>query len=267
MDLLSASILFVAGCVAGFLSGFFGVGGGIVLVPMLLYFFQNNGVSSLVATHLTFGTSLMIIVIASFSSAVQYYRDNHIIWRAVLFVGLSGVIGAWGGTAIAAAMEGKSLQRIFAGVAVLAALRLLGETRKPRSDAGPNTGVAGLSVTGFLAGAVSSMTGVGGDVFAMPILYSILRFPLKKSLGISSAAMAITALVAAAGYAVRGIGNELLPANALGYVDYIHAAPVIIGMLPLAYLGASMANGARVTRLRKVFAVLLFIVAVKMLFF
>ena len=104
MDLQSGILLLGVGLLAGFLAGLFGVGGGIILVPILLYFFQNIGVSSLVATHLTFGTSLLIIVFTSASSAYEYSRNGHVVWKGVLWMGLSSVAGAWLGSSVAAGL-------------------------------------------------------------------------------------------------------------------------------------------------------------------
>ena len=266
MDLQSGILLLGVGLLAGFLAGLFGVGGGIILVPILLYFFQNIGVSSLVATHLTFGTSLLIIVFTSASSAYEYSRNGHVVWKGVLWMGLSSVAGAWLGSSVAAGLQGKELQQIFAVVVVVAALRVLIPLRKPSGQRQTNTGLPGLIGTGGFVGVVSSLAGVGGGVLSIPIMYSLLRFPLKKALGTSSATIVITALAAASGYVARGLDNPLLPDYTIGYVAYLHAIPVIAASLPMARVGANLAHRTHVGVLRKVFGVFLLIVAVKMFF-
>ncbi len=99
------------------------------------------------------------------------------------------------------------------------------------------------------------------------MMYNFLKFPLKKSLGTSSATIVITATAAAAGYVMKGLGNTLLPDHTLGYVDYINSIPIIIGTLPTARLGAMVAHKTNVDVLRKFFAVFLLVVATKMFFF
>ncbi len=267
MEITGLLLLLLAGCAAGFLAGFFGVGGGIILVPVLLVYFDSIGISSLVATHLTFGTSLLIVIFASLSSAYQYSRNRHVVWKAVLFMGVASVVGAFLGASIAAGLQGKTLQRIFATVVTVAALRLLVESKKSKDGSGPNTSPAGLSMIGLVVGMVSSLAGVGGGVLSIPMMYYLMKFPLKKALGTSSATIVLTALAASVGYMVKGWGNPLLPASTLGYVDYLHAIPVIVGTLPLAGLGAAAAHRTRVDLLRKIYAVFLLVVSLKMFFF
>lgn len=267
MDIAGVLLLLLAGCLAGFLAGFFGVGGGIILVPMLLFYFQSIGVSSLVATHLTFGTSLLIVIFASLSSAYQYSKNKHVVWKAVLFIGVASVVGALLGAIVASDLQGKSLQRIFAAVVIVAALGLLVESKKPKANPGPNLSPVGLSAIGLIVGLVSSLAGVGGGVFSIPMMYYFMHFPLKKALGTSSATIVITAFAAAAGYVVQGWGNPLLPSFTLGYVDFLHSLPVIVGTLPFAGLGASAAHKTKGDLLRKIFATFLLVMAFKMLFF
>ena len=122
--------------------------------------------------------------------------------------------------------------------------------------------------TGLLVGIVSSLAGVGGGLLSIPIMHSILKFPLKKALGTSSATIVITALAAGTGYAIKGWGNSLLPAaGTLGYVDWLHALPLIAGSIPLAAVGAQVANKTKVTLLKRIFAVFLLVIAFRMLFF
>ncbi len=267
LDPLSILLLLLAGGLAGFLAGFFGVGGGIILVPMLLIFFKSIDVSSLVSTHLAFGTSLLIVIFASLTSAYQYTKNGHVVWRAVIFIGIASVVGATIGSNIAGELQGKTLQKIFAAVVIIAAIRLLSEGQKPKEEPKPNLAPPGLAGTGLVVGLVSSLAGVGGGVFAIPMMYNFLKFPLKKALGTSSATIVITALASSIGYVVKGWDNTLLPAYTLGFVDYFHSIPIIIGTLPAARFGAIVANKTHVDKLRKYYGVFLIVIAAKMFFF
>ena len=266
MDIVTVTLLLAAGGVTGFLAGLFGIGGGVILVPILLFYFHTIGVSSLVATHLTFGTSLLIIVFASSTSAYQYSKNGHVIWKAVLFLGIASVVGAYIGTTIAAQLQGKTLQRIFAAVVAVSAARMLVEARKGADEPQPNLSLPGLGFIGVVVGLISALAGVGGGIFLIPMIYYLLKFPLKKALGTSSATIVITATAAALGYVIKGWGDSLLPEQTLGYVDYIHSIPIIIGTLLTARLGATVAHKTNVDVLRRIFAVFLLVVAAKMFF-
>jgi len=267
MELTSFLLLLAGGALTGFLAGFFGVGGGIILVPILLAYLSATGASSLVATHIAFGTSLLVIIFTSMSSAYEYRRNGHVVWKAVLIIGIASVAGAWLGSWAAAGLRGETLQKIFAGVVVVAAIRLLSEQRRPKGQEEPRMGIAGLSLTGLVVGVVSSLAGVGGGIFSIPIMYSLLHFPLKKALGTSSATIVITALAAVIGYVVRGWGSPLLPPYTLGYVAYLAAIPLAVTSIPLARVGASLAHRTKADSLRKLFAAFLFVIAAKMFFF
>jgi uncharacterized membrane protein YfcA len=266
VDIGSLLILLLLGCASGLMAGFFGVAGGIVLIPFLLYYFQSTGVTSLVATHVTFGTSLVVMLFSSLASSYGYYRNSQIVWRAFLIIGLTSVVSAFGGSMLAGALEGKTLQRIFAVLVTFAAIRLLVDVRKPRGNRDPILAAPKLAWTGLAVGFASSLAGVGGGVLSIPIMYSILHFPLKRAMGTSSATIVITALASAIGYTVSGWGNPLLPEGTLGYVDVLHSLPVILGTVPCAALGAHLAEKIGSSVLKKGFGFFLLAVATKMLF-
>ncbi|MGA9116128.1 MAG: sulfite exporter TauE/SafE family protein [Bacteroidota bacterium] len=267
MDLPGILLLLAAGGAAGFLAGFFGVGGGILLVPVLLFYFASAGVSPDVATHMALGTSLLIVIFASLSSAVRYTQNGYVVWRAVGFIGAASVAGAWAGSRAAGMLEGDTLRQIFAGVVLLASGRLLVEREGAPREEKPNPHAGGLVATGLATGAVSSLAGVGGGVFSIPIMYHFLGFPLKKALGTSSATIVLTAMAAGAGYVLNGWGNPLLPPRTLGYVDWLSALPVIAGTLPAARYGATVAHRTKSDILRKIYAVFLLVIAFRMFFF
>jgi uncharacterized membrane protein YfcA len=271
MELGVFILLLLAGAAAGFLAGFFGVGGGIILVPILLSYFHFINLSPDVATHLAFGTSLFIVIFASIPSAYQHDKNGNVISRAVLLIGGASIVGSLIGANIAAALQGKALQQIFAAVVTLAATRLLVE-QNARGDLEPNLSPVGLSLIGIIVGLVSSLAGVGGGVFAIPMMYYFMNFPLKKALGTSSATIVITAIASTLGYVVKGWEkvSAAVPEYAgftLGFVDYVHSIPIILGTIPMAIVGAIAAHKTHADRLRKLYAVFLLAVAAKMFFF
>ncbi|HCV43128.1 MAG TPA: hypothetical protein DGH68_06560 [Bacteroidetes bacterium] len=266
-DPVSVLLLLLAGGVAGFLAGFFGVGGGIILVPILLLYFKSIGVWSSLYTHMALGTSLLIVIFASMTSAYEYSKNKHVIWKAVLFIGAASVVGAALGSYMAGGLRGPTLQKIFAAVVLVAASRLLSESKKGKDEGEPNLFPPSLAGIGIVVGLVSSLAGVGGGVFAIPMTYYFMRFPLKKALGTSSATIVITGFASTVGYIITGWGAIGLPPHTLGYVDYYHAIPIIVGTLPSAKFGAMVAHRTNPDRLQKFYGVFLVVIAAKMFFF
>jgi uncharacterized membrane protein YfcA len=267
MDALAAVLLAIAGLVAGFLAGVFGIGGGIVLVPVLLYYLHATGVSSLVSTHVAIGTSLLVVMFASGAQAWGYWRANQVLWRAVLLVALAGAVGALLGSSIAAGLEGPSLRKIFGFVLLVAVARLFSGKRKQGKEPEPSLALQPLLATGLLVGLISSLSGAGGAFIAIPLLYTYMRFPLRKAFGTSSAAIVITAAAGAAAYLIRGWGNEFLPPGMPGFIDWQAAIPLILGAIPGAILGTRPGAGADTPLVRNIYAVILLVVMLRMFFF
>jgi uncharacterized protein len=264
VELVQILTLVLAGAVAGFLAGFFGIGGGIILVPLLLQYFDVHGVAPQVATQLALGTSLLVIVFASLSSAPHYLKHGLVVPRAVVIMSACSIAGAFVGSGIAVALPGKVLQMMFGIVVAGASVKLFFGSKDDTRKTQPDLRARWLIATGFSTGVASAMVGVGGGIFWIPVMHALLKFPLKKAIGTSSAAIVLTALAGCAGYALRGLGNPLLGGGTLGYVDYVHALPLIIGTVPMGRLGAGAARSTSSPRLRVIFAGLLLLVAVRM---
>jgi uncharacterized membrane protein YfcA len=266
METLAALLLVLAGVTAGFLAGVFGMGGGIVLVPVLLYYCHSAGVSTLVATHVAMGTSLLVAVFGSGARAWGYWRTDQVIWRGVLLVALAGVVGALLGSSIAAGLEGPSLRKIFGFVLLVAATRLFAGKRKQGKELEPDLALQPLLGTGLLLGLVSSLSGIGGTLIAVPLLNRYVHFPLRKAFGTSSAVIVITAAAGAAGYLIRGWGNEFLPPGMHGFIDWQAAIPLILGTVPGEILGTRISARADTGLVRNIFAVVLLVVMLRMFF-
>ncbi len=268
MDILAAVLLALGGLIAGFLAGVFGIGGGIVLVPVLLYYdyCRSAGMLSLVSMHVAMGTSLLVVMFASGAQAWGYLRANQVIWRGVIFVALAGVLGALLGSRIAAGLEGPSLRKIFGLILLVAAARLFSGRRKQGKESEPDLAPLPLLAIGLLVGFVSSLSGVEGALIAIPLMYTYLHFPLRKAFGTTSAAIVITAAAGAAGYMIWGWGNTTLPAGMPGFIDWQAAIPLILGAVPGGIIGTRLAGRADTPAVRTIFAVVLLVVMLRMFF-
>jgi len=232
---------------------------------VFLTFYLSSGVTTLVAIHLSLGTSLFVLVFSALASSYEYHRNGHVIWRAVVPIGAGGVVGALTGSLVAGSLDAHALQKLFAFATLIAAIQLFAGLRKPKGEQKPNLAAPGLAGFGLLIGVVSSLTGVGGGLFSVPMMYSTHRFPLMKALGTTSATIVITATAAVIGYAVSGKGNLFLPAGTLGYIAPLNAVPAILGIVPCGILGMRIAQRMKTNVPQKVFAVFLLVVAVRLM--
>ncbi len=265
MTLLEFLIFVTVGCGVGFLAGLFGVGGGFIMVPVLLFSYEHLGFSHSVLTHMAIGTSLFVVLFASLSSAYQHSRQKNVDWRAVLILGLSSAVTAYITARIAAGLSGKSLQIAFAIIVGMAAFRMLTETEKmaeKKIDTHSRPSPYSLGGVGLCAGVVSALAGIGGGVFTIPMMYYFLRMPLKIAIGTSSAAIFITAFFSVIGYMISGMGRSGLADWNLGFVDLQRGLALAIGTVFLAKTGARASFKMNPHRLRKLFALFVILIAI-----
>lgn len=268
MTLIDFSLFIAIGCVIGFLAGLFGVGGGILIVPILIFSYENSGVSPSVLTHIAFGTSLFVVIFASLTSAYQHGKQGNIDWRSVFVIGFSSALTALATTRLAAVLSGRYLRVAFALIVITAAIRMLieGEAQAQKKlELSSRLGTPGLVGVGLSVGIVSALAGIGGGVFAIPIMYNFLKMPLKLAIGTSSATVVITALFSVAGYVFNGMGHADLPEWSLGFVDLWHGAALALGSLFMARIGAYVSFRTHPYRLRRLFALFIILVSIYML--
>jgi len=256
------------GCAVGFLAGFFGVGGGMLIVPILIFSYEQSGVSPAVLTHTAIGTSLFVIVFASLTSAYQHGKQGNIDWRSVFVLGFSSALTALAATTLAAWLSGRHLQIFFGLIVMATAIGMLTESEakaRKKLEFLAKPGIPGLAGVGLTAGMVSALAGVGGGVVTIPMMYYFLNIPLKLAIGTSSATIVITALFSVAGYILNGLGRAGLPGWSIGFVDLQHGAALAMGTILMARVGAYVSFKTHPLRLRKIFALFVFLVSIYML--
>jgi len=250
------------GLVAGVLAGLLGVGGGLVIVPALIWTYRLLGIDGTLVAHLAIGTSLATIVVTSLSAIRAHHRRGAVRWALAGRLAPGMVAGAWIGALLANRLSGVWLQRVFAGFLLLIGLRMLFELapRPRRALPGP----IGLSAAGFGIGAISALVGVGGGSLTVPFL-SRCGVSIRNAVATSSACGLPIALAGAVGYLALGWGDGRLPAGATGFIYWPAVFGVTLASAASAPLGAWLAHDLPVVALRRVFAVLLLGIALKML--
>lgn len=269
MGVIEFLIFILLGCVTGFIGGFFGVGGGFIMVPALILSYEHSGFSKEILTHLAMGTSLFVAIFTSTMSAYQHNKHKNIDWTSVYIIGLSSAITAFITAKYASYLKGEYLRLSFSIIVGIAALRMLIEGREKvqkKLILEKKPSVIGLIIVGLIAGIVSALAGIGGGVFTIPMMYYFLRMPLKLAIGTSSAAIFITALFSVSGYIAGGIGDSALPNWSLGFVDLQRGIALAIGTMLLARIGAYVSFKTNPFMLKKLFAIFVIIIAVYIIF-
>ena len=254
--------LLATGVVAGLLAGLLGVGGGIVIVPVLFFLFQMLGVSAESAMVVATATSLATIVPTSISSIKAHHSKGNVDWALLkawgLFILLGVLIGSW----LVTRVDGTWLTVLFGVIATLSALNMLFGGKNPMFSSLP--GQAGQSVMGGSVGLFSSLVGIGGGTLTVPML-TFCNYPAHKAVGTAAGVGLIISLPAAITMLVLGTAPSDAPIGTYGLVNVIGFACIVPLTVVFAPLGARLANVLDAQKLKKVFAIVLMVTGVRML--
>ncbi len=250
------------GAVAGIVAGMFGVGGGLLLVPVLLFLFDAQHFPAEHAMHLALGTSMATILFTSLSSARKHHQHGAVNWRVVRNITPGILLGTALGTLFAAAISPRGLGIFFALFVYFAAAQILLDVRPQPSRQLP--GMAGMMLTGTFIGWISSLVSIGGGTVVVPFLIWC-NVPLRNAIGTSAAIGFPIAVGGTLGYIATGMSLHTLPAPNLGFVYLPALLWVALATVLAAPFGALAAHRMKVELLRKLFAVLLLVLATKLL--
>ena len=264
-------IYLATGTLAGVLSGMLGVGGGTIIVAILSAVFIQLGFSPLHIMHLAIGTSLATIVLTSISSARAHNRQHNVDWMLVLKIAPAIIIGALLGSALAAKLHSFWLSLIFAiFILVIATQLLLKNTKKSNSvkidlsnDFMPHRQKY-VFFAGLIIGSFSSLVGIGGGSLSVPYLMAN-KWDMRRAIGTSAAIGLPIALAGALGYLINGLHVAHLPSTSIGFIYLPALIGISLSSILTAPLGAKLAHKLPIPTLRKLFALLLYLVGVNML--
>lgn len=257
------ALYLATGLFTGLLSGLLGIGGGLIMVPILSFIFTQLGFSTAFIMQMALGTSLAVIVITSIASSRAHHTHHNVDWAIVKKITLGIVIGAFFGSLVAAKFDANLLKALFTIYVFLVALQIL-------SDYAPNPwrilpSRLGLNFVGIVIGWVSSFVGIGGGTLSVPFLI-YCNINTKRAIGTSSAIGLPIALAGAMGYVLSGLHVSNLPSHSLGFV-YLPAFIIIaLSSQISAPFGALLVQKLSVKKLKKIFAYLLLLIGLKMCF-
>lgn len=245
----------VAGVFAGLCAGLFGVGGGMIVVPALVWIFTAYGFAPEIVAHLAVGTSLATIMVTSISSLTAHHKRGGVRWEVWKNMAGGLVIGSLLGAAVADQINGLMLQALIGTAALMIALKMLflsnkEQVGKPLPPASAQFG-AGSGI-----GLASAIFGIGGGSLTVPYL-TWAGLPMRQAVGTSAACGLPIALAGAIGFAWFGQDVANLPEGAIGFVHIIAFFCISAASFMTAKFGAKLAHQLPATSLKKAFGVLL----------
>lgn len=256
-------IYILLGIFAGTLSGIFGIGGGLVIVPTLLFCFKLLDFPSAYIMHMTIGTSLGIILVTVSNSMYGHHLNKNIDWAIIKKIVLFLLIGAFTGSFVSKDLATDTLELIFAAYVVIVSIKMFLEVKIERELR--ETSSVLYSIVGFIIGFKSTILGIGGGTISIPFL-TWRGQPMKVAVGVSATLGIPIALAGATSYMYNGYGISELPKYSLGYVYLPAVVGVTLTSSFFARIGAKLSHRLPQDKMKKGFAIFLMIVAVKMIY-
>jgi len=250
--------------VTGFMAGFFGIGGGLIMVPILFYLFKFSGIEQAYVMHLALGTSFSIIIPTSIISTMTHMKFKAVDFDIVKTFGVFVAIGVVFGTIFAVSLKTSSLVLFFSIMTMLFSIYFL--TAKEKINPTPRKiNLIYRVVCGFLSGFLSAPMGIAGGVINTPIL-KMFGYPIKVAIGSSAAVGFLIALIGAIGFAVSGSYLNINVPLSLGFVNvpaFLIFAPITMFM---AKIGAKTVHKFDKRLIGKLLGIYLFIISCKLFY-
>lgn len=247
----SIYVYLLAGSVAGLVGGLFGLGGGAVVVPVLIYSFTLSDFDDAVMTHLAIGTSLATIMVTSLTAIYAHHRKAAVLWSVALLMAPGIAVGVVAGSVFATELSGSMLQILFGAFLILVAIQMgVGHIPKPHREPPGRLSGAGAGVG---IGVLSGIFGIGGGSLSVPYL-TYCNVTITRAIATSAALGFPVALFGALTYMYRGWDVKGLPDGAIGFVFVPALLGIVLTSMPFARLGALMAHRLPEKPLKRLFA-------------
>ena len=250
------------GAAVGFFAGMLGIGGGAIMVPLLVILFEAQGLPKTHILHLAVGTGMATILFTSVSSVRAHAARGAIRWDIARNItpGIlaGGLVGSW----IASFIPPLVFAALFTAVIYIAATNLLLD-RKPRpSRQAP--GFAGMTAFGFAVSALSAFAAIGGAFLTVPFMLWC-NVPLLQAIGTAAVIGFPIALSGTIGFVATGLGQADLPPYSAGFVYLPAMVGIVAASMLMAPVGAAAAHRMPTVWLKRIFAVLFYVMATRML--
>ncbi|WP_118813214.1 sulfite exporter TauE/SafE family protein [Haemophilus haemolyticus] len=253
----------LVGAVAGFFAGLFGIGGGLLIVPVLVYLLPMVGVPEPLLMSTALGTSFATIVITGFSSAQRHHKLGNVVWSAVKVLAPSIMVSVFICGFFIGKLDRDISSKLFACLVVYLAVKMVLSIKpKTNKTVKPLTTQSSI-IGGILIGMASSAAGIGGGGFIVPFLNS-RGIDMKKAIGSSAFCGMLLGTSGMFSFMLSGWGNAAMPEYSLGYIYFPAVLCITATSFFTSKLGATATSKLPVPTLKKGFALLLITIAVDM---
>jgi len=254
--------LAVIGLLTGMAAGILGIGGGIIFVPTVYYFYSLQNVDPEIAIKSAIGTSLAVIFFTAISGAYSHFQKRNYIEKALIWIVSGSMIGAFVGAKIALLIHGKNLNVIIGTLLFLVSIRMFLENKRNDSNDDETSifSPSGFVLIGMFSGIASGIMGAGGGVILVPALSIFMKQGIHKTIGTSAMVIIFTSAAACSQYLFSK--NHIPVQYAIGYVNYLMAASFIPMSMIGARIGVNLALKTNPIKIRKIFAVFVFIIGI-----
>ena len=250
--------------VTGFMAGFFGIGGGLIMVPILFYLFNFSGIEQTYVMHLALGTSFSIIIPTSIISTMTHMKFKAVDFNIVKTFGVFVAVGVVFGTIFAVSLKTSSLVLFFSVMTMLFSIYFL--TAKEKVNPTPRKiNLIYRVVCGFSSGFLSAPMGIAGGVINTPIL-KMFGYPIKVAIGCSAAVGFVIAVIGAIGFAISGSYLDIKIPLSLGFINiptFLIFVPITMFM---AKIGAKSVHKFDKKLIGKLFGIYLLIISCKLFY-
>ena len=261
--MIEAILYLATGIFAGLASGLLGVGGGLIIVPVLFIIFSAQNLPAEHIMHMALATSLATIIVTSISSTHAHHKKQAVLWPVFLLLAPGICLGAWLGGLAASEIKTDILKPAFGIFELLVAALLLWNKQSQQHKVGINK--IKSAIGGFVIGMASAIVGIGGGTLTVPFL-NWHNISIRNAVATSAACGLPIAIFGAASYVYAGWSINDLPEQTLGYVHLPAFGLIIITSFLFAPVGAKLAHRLPELALKRGFAIFLMLLGLKMIF-
>ena len=261
-DLIEICIYILTGACAGFAAGLLGIGGGLIIVPVLFFIFSAQGHETQYLMQMALTTSLATIVITSISSTRAHHKKQAVLWPMVYLLSPGIILGAAFGGLFASAIDSDYLRSFFVIFEFAVAINLLLKKQPSQHNTAIKkpVAVAGGTIIGF----VSTLVGIGGGTMTVPFLHWF-NISMRNAVASSAACGFPIALIGTLSYIYASYDIALSGSHAVGFLQYDAFLFIAGSSFLSAPLGAKIAHSISEKALRLSFSFILFILGFIML--